>query len=336
MRANWPVRIVLIALSCVVPGIGVAQSVPIVYEDAYVTVHAGIVESGMQAVHIGDPLSLIVDVTFDADIVQVENLNDDVFQRAFGGMPGVRLYAPATTAMLEVGKREVRISTQWTLQFIDCPVDMTICPGSKLYELPVMTIAYQLTSDTGGSPDSRSARFRPWPGSLAIASALAVTPAAGVDLAEVLPGGAFDDPQPVAELAPSRSLLLLAGAILFAIGFVANGRARRPQSLALRAHDSGRRWEQAIVELRDDSMPDNEWSDLLRRSLTWYCMDELDMNPYEWIGSAASDAATNPAPEARALFLDVLQQHSIEPQGRSKYVSRLLDLTTPDRGARDH
>ena len=72
-------------------------------------------------------------------------------------------------------------------------------------------------------------------------------------------------------------------------------------------------------------MPDDEWSDLLRRCVTWYCMDELGRNPYAWLGAAAGGADTPAA--AREFFLDVLQQESIDPSRRADYLDRLLGVT---------
>jgi len=306
-----------------------AQSAPTVYEDEYVTVRAGIVEAGRQPVHPGDAVSLVIDVVFDARQVQIENLGDELFQRAFAGSPSMRLYAPGVSETANEPGERVRVRGQWRLQILDCPADMPSCPGAKAYELPIMTISYQLAGGAAGGTDSRSARFRPWPGTLAVASAIAVMPTAGTELTDVLPGGAFAPPEPVAQASAASTLLLAAGALLFATGFFATLRQRHPQRMPVRHHHNDTRWEHAFARLRDDSVPDDEWSDLLRRCLTWYCIDELGRNPYSWLGAAASDAARSAAGASatRDFFLDVLRQENIAREERSAYLDRLQRLT---------
>lgn len=354
MAATLARRIAVIALLLAAAGVSSQESVPIVYEDNYITVHAGLPESGARAVHLGDLLSLVIEVVFDARRIQIEILDDDVFQRAFSGMPAIRLYAPAiVTTRKESGDR-VRVTTYWRLQVLGCPDALTSCPGSRSYELPVMTVAYQLIDDAGNSADSRAARFRPWPGKIDVAPAIAVIPGSGTTLTDILPGGAYDSPQPIAELAPARSMLLAAGALLLLTGFLASAGERRPQPLAARSRDSNNRWQQTLARLEDDTMPDDEWSDLLRRCITWYCLDEFGRNPYAWLGAEASDTASGAetpegarkfffdawgakagdaassaeTPEdAREFFLDVLQQASIDPSRRADYLDRLLGVT---------
>ncbi len=325
MAATLALRIAVITLSLAAAGVSSKESVPIVYEDNYVTVHAGLPESGTRAMHLGDPLSLVIDVVFDARQIQIESLDDDVFRRAFSGMPSIRLYAPAVVTTRKESGDRVRVTSYWRLQVLGCPDELTSCPGSRSYELPVMTVAYQLIDDAGNTADGRAARFRPWPGKIDVAPAIAVVPESGTTLTDILPGGAYDSPQPVAELAPARSILFAAGALLLLAGFLASERERRPQPLAARSHHSNSRWEQTLARLEDDTMPDDEWSDLLRRCVTWYCMDELGRNPYAWLGAAAGGADT-PA-GAREFFLDVLQQESIDPSRRADYLDRLLGVT---------
>ena len=66
MAATRAFRFAVIALSLIAASASAKESAPIVYEDNYVTVHAGLLESGARAMHLGDPLSLVIDVLFDA------------------------------------------------------------------------------------------------------------------------------------------------------------------------------------------------------------------------------------------------------------------------------
>jgi hypothetical protein len=329
MAATLAIRIAGTAILLVAASVSAKESAPIVYEDNYVTVHAGLLESGTQVMHLGDPLSLVIEVIFDARQVQIENLDDAILQRVFDAIPSIRISTPAVVTTQEVSGRRVRVTGYWRLQVLGCPDEMTRCPGPRSYVLPVMTVAYQLIDDAGNSADGRAARFRPWPGKIDIASAIAVAPESGTTLTDILPGGAYDSPQSVAELAPARSMLLAAGALLLLTGFLASKRERRPQMLAARSRNSDSRWEQTLTRLENDTISDDEWSDLLRRCVAWYCVDELGKNPYAWLGAAASDAAggTDTWADAHEFFLDVLHQESIDPSRRADYLDRLLNVT---------
>ncbi len=331
MAATFALRIAVIGFLLVAASVSVQASTPVVYEDEYVTVRAGLLEPGNSAVHLGDPLSLIINVVFDAQQVQIENLDDAVFQRVFSRMPGIRLHAPTTVTTNKESGDRVQVTGHWRLQVLACPNELTSCPGPRSYELPMMTVAYQLIDDTGGSTDGRAARFRPWPGKIDVAPAVAVVPEPGATITDILPGGAYDSPQPIAELAPARSTLLAAGVLLLVTGFLASKRERRP--LAVRSHDRNARWEHTLVRLKEDAMADDEWSDLLRRCVTWYCVDELGQNPYAWLGATASDAASDiDSPSAlQEFFLDVLHQESIDPSRRADFLDRLLGVTGRER-----
>lgn len=317
----------VLAIAAATTAIAKTDSVPTVYEDEYITVRAGIAEVGLQPVHLGDALSLIIDVAFNSGQVQIENLNEDVFQRAFAGTPSIRLYQPAEVVTQTAGGDRVRVVGLWRLQILDCPEDMTSCPGSNSYALPIMTISYQLVDGVAGSTDSRSARFRPWPGAIAVAPGIAAIHGPDAELAEVLPGGAYAEPEPVGRLAATGLPLLIGGALLFATGFIAAMRERHPMRVTVRPHHTSRRWEHALEELRKNTLPDDEWSDLLRRAITWYCMDELGRNPYTWLGAAASDSAIEDHSAPHDFFIDVLHRESIDREQRKKYLDTLLRIT---------
>ncbi len=325
MSTGIAIRTVLIALSLLTGQVGAAELVPIVYEDDYVTVHAGLSESGSSAVHLGDPLSLVITVVFDAGQVQVENLDDKIFQRAFSDSPSIQLHSSATVTTEQDSDGRVRATGKWRLQVLGCPDDLVTCPGFRSYELPIMSVAYQLVGDAGTSADGRAARFRPWPGRIDVAPAVAIVPESGATINDILPGGAYDSQQPLGEIAPSRLLLFVAATILLLTAFFARARGHRPQTRTSRPIDSNSRWEQTLVRLSNDALSDAEFSDLLRRSITWYCLDELGQNPYTWLGESV-DLANTP-PGVHELFMDVLQQQAIGPGRRTHYRDLLFSAT---------
>jgi hypothetical protein len=331
MKNSFAIHTVVIALSLMAGNVGAEQPVPVVYEDDYVTVHAGLSESGSKAVHIGDTLSLVIAVVFDPGRVQIESLDDKVFQRAFSDSPSIHLHSSAMVTTRKGFDGRVTATSYWRLQILDCPDDLATCPGFRSYELPLMTVAYQLVGNASTTTDGRAARFRPWPGKIDLAPAVAIVAESDAKLGDILPGGAYDKQQAIGELAPARSSLFLAAAILLLAAYFARVRSHQPKILKSRPSESNSRWEQALARLSDDTISDDEFSDLLRRCITWFCLDELGRNPYTWLGESAG-LADSPL-HVQEFFLDVLQQQGIESGRRASYLDKLSEATGRVRDA---
>ena len=331
MNTSFAIHTVVITLLLMAGNVGAQQSVPVVYEDDYVTVHAGLSEYGSKAIHIGDPLSLVITVIFDPGHVQIESLDDKIFQRAFSDSPNIHLHSSATVTTRKDSDNRVTATSYWHLQVLDCPDDLATCSGFRSYELPLMTVAYQLVGDSGTTADGRAARFRPWPGKIDLAPAVAIVPKSDAKLSDILPGGAYDKQQVLGELAPARSSLFLAAAILLLAAFFARVRNRQPKTVKSRQNESNTRWEQVLVRLSDDTISDDEFSDLLRRCITWFCLDELGQNPYTWLSESAG--RVNSPARVHEFFLDVLQQQGIEPSRRANYLKKLSSTTDRIRDA---
>ena len=309
-------------------------ALPVVYEDSHITVRSGLNDVGLRPLHLGDALSLVIAVEFDGDAIQVESLDDDWFQRAFVDAAAIRVQETAASTTTHLTDGRVRVSTRWRLQFLGCPDTAPSCAGSKSYALPVVAVAYRLTGPGGNASDSRAARFQPWPGTVVLASALPLVPGPNVGLADVFPGGAYASPLFVEPPAKSATMLLLTGVVLLAASLVFGRPADRTQPLPIRVQRDRRRWEAAIAVLAKDDLEDDEWSDLLRRSLTWFCLDELDTNPFRWLASAPGDSGSQRETEAaRAMFLEILQQERIAPDRRNEFLGKLEELTQTNASA---
>lgn len=331
MAANFRLPITAIALFALVgAGVSTAAAVaPIVYQDANVLVRAGIAEAGSEAIHLGDAFSFIVDVEFDAGTVRVETPDDEWFQRALAGLRGLRIYDSLAIAEETRAGDRVRVTSHWRLQVLDCPADELSCPGSKRYELPIMTIGYELTADGGANVDSRSARFRPWPGELAIASAIADVPAPDSRLTDLLPGGAHAPVIDAGEPAGAAAWLLPAGALLVLLSLVPPPRQGHAERVTRRSQHADTRWERALRALDSADLSEEQWSDALRRTVTWYCLDELGINPYTWLGPAGLQNIPGDAGVAawREFFLDVLGQHGVGSEERKAFGDRFRELS---------
>ncbi len=299
---------------------------PVVYEDDYILVGAGVAEAGLAPIHIGDALTLRIEVEFDPRIVQIETLDGTYFDRALSATPGARLSESGGAPIATEIDGRLRLSASRRFQFLDCPRDMSRCPGSKRYELPVMTIAYRVADPGGGSASNRSARFRPWPGIVTVAASIPFD--FGNDIGESVPGGAYPEPQPIAAREAVGPVMLLAGGLLLASGWLASVRRRPSSAVAMsRTVRLSRRWQRALAALDDAGLSDEEWSDLLRRSVVWYCLDELQRNPYDWLSAEGEQVVDADTGELRQFFLELLHEVGIEQSRRDDFLARFAILS---------
>ena len=133
-------------------------------------------------------------------------------------------------------------------------------------------------------------------------------------------------------------LALVAGSLLLALGLCG-----RFSTTGLLLHGrkkmrpAGSRWEQLLFHLRDSSLQDEEWTDGLRRCASWFCLDELGVNPYVWLTDDSSSAEISPASTAgaRALFTDIASQCGIEPENREEYLARFTQMVKEIMGTQD-
>jgi len=321
-------RKTLLLLFLIAAGVDAAQIIPIVYRDPYVQVRAGIGEAGRQPIHLGDLLSLEIRIQFDSHIVRVEQFDSEYFQRGFAGLSGIRLFAsPVVTHESLVGGL-VETRAAWSFQVLDCPADQETCAGDKHYELPIMSMAYQLIDASGQTLNDKTIRFRPWPDKIIVSPALPSSSGAESNFADYFPAGAYPDMLPVKKPSNGGALAVAAGGLLLALGFG----IRLSSSGALhgvpKTSLAGSRWERLLTDLRDSALQDEQWTDALRRCASWFCLDELDANPYAWLTDDSASSAQYPksVADARALFIDIASQDMIEPQKRAEYLHKFAQM----------
>lgn len=309
-----------------------APPVSEVYRDDFVTVRAGILEIGSQPIHLGDAVSLTIEVEFDAAQVRVETLDSDFFQRTFANHKSIKLYGPPAVTRQSRSRDLVEIRAVWQFQILDCPEDLANCAGDKIYELPVIAIAYQLVNEAGETLNNKSARFKPWPGRIAVART--ISDSAG-EFSDYFPGGAYPEALPINDRHYAGLLAAIGGGFIFALGVGGRllGRESRPHAMQTRL--PANRWESALAELHGGSLADDQWADMLRRCATWFCLDELDCNPYAWLADSGQSISGKPnLTEFHGFFVDVLGQESIGKEHRNEYVSRFTRLAEKTVGFR--
>lgn len=315
---------ILVLLAARVPV--AAAPAPVVYADDGITIRAAVAEAGSTAIHLGDPLTLIVEAVFDPEEVQIESLDGDWFRRAFADSAAFSLYRTGKPVSSPAGRGDVRLTMQWQFQVVGCPPDTGHCPGAKRYELPLAGVAYRLVSASEPGAASRAARFKPWPGSLAVVPSIRFDPEGDTGIGAVIAGGAWPAPEEPERTGVAASTAMLAlGGILLGAGFVA-GKRRRPAPRISQVHRNSR-WERAVRQLEGGTLEDAAWSDLFRRCLTWYCLDELGRNPCEWLHADAGPTPDAHMNECRKLFNEILGETGVETDRRGALLERFARAT---------
>lgn len=318
-----------LCLQLLMAGDAGAQFSPTVYEDEHLRVRAGIVEAGLQTLHIGDAMTLEIEVSFDADAVRVEELSDESVRQAFASTPAVRLYRTGPAGSRTDSGNRVNVSRRWQLQVLDCPAEMPSCPQSLSYDLPSIALSYRLVGAEGNpSADTRAARFRPWPGVIDLTPSLPIGAAPIQGLREIIPGGANVTPLKLNSSFAGGGLLFAIAIGLICAGVLATGQRQQKPVRRISARAPVTRWERAFLSLDDANVPDEEWADRLRRCFTWYCVDELHVNPYAMLDSVGIRPSEGVAVEARyrQFFLDLLDTAAIAEEQRAAYRHKLNEL----------
>ena len=127
----------------------------------------------------------------------MEQFDSEFFQRGFAGLSGIRLFAPPVVTHESLAGELVETRAAWSFQVLDCPADQETCAGDKHYELPIMSMAYQLIDASGQTLNDKTIRFRPWPDKIIVSPALPSSSGAEGNFADYFPAGAYPDMLPV-------------------------------------------------------------------------------------------------------------------------------------------
>lgn len=310
-----------------------ASPVPVVYDDEYVSIKAGVPAVGVRPLHIGDVLSLVIAIEYHPGRSRPQLLDGDFFNRSFAEHRSIALIGEPQITNIKQNDGKQRLQATWQFQVLGCPDETTSCPGSRHYELPILSLTYQLVDDAGNTLNHKAARFLPWPGQIAISPALPIVDGDNA-FSDLFPAGAYPETAGT-ELMPGISwIATFAGLILLAASF---GRTAAPAKTAAVPRTEGvlsTRWQRALAAAEDRSIDDAKRSDLLRRSFTWYCLDEVGENPYRWLQNGAiarAEAACN-SENLRGFFLDLLQQERLDVQQFDQYLRRFAALTSWETG----
>ncbi len=302
--------------------------VPDVYEDDYIVVRSGIAEIGKKPVNLGDKLSLIIEAEFPAEEVIIESLDEQLFERSWGSEKGINLIDTPVTSSRELPGGKTLVRSTFNFQVLDCPGDLTSCRGNKQYELPVITVGYQIIDSGGNVVNNKSVRFNTNPSQIVVMQALDIRGEGGLDdLSAYIGGSGYPTAMNVSDDEAASMWPVLTGGIIFLASFfpvLLTGQSQQRPEARRRLNT---RWESVLAQLNNDgnNLSDEEYSDLLRRSATWFCLDELGVNPYDWLGHYHGGESHQ---EVRDFFIDVLNQEGITQDNRQAFIDRFTNLIT--------
>lgn len=313
-------------LLCISLNLGAAEYVPDVYQDDYIVVRSGIAEAGKKPVNLGDKLSLIIEAEFPANEVIIENLDEQLFERSWGSEKGISLIDVPEVSSVDLSDGKTLIRSIFNFQFLDCPGDLASCRGNKIFELPVFTVGYQIIDNGGNVVNNKSIRFNTVPSNIAVMQALDIRGEGGLEeLSAYLGNSGYPAAMSIPDDETASMWPVLAGGLIFLGSFfpvlLTSNSPRRQDT----RHRSNTRWEAALNHLSnaDENISDEEFSDVLRRSATWYSLDELGANPYDGI-TEQNNLKHNK--EFREYFIDVLNQERIGQDKRQDYLKRFTSI----------
>jgi hypothetical protein len=282
-----------------------------VYRDEDIEIHAGISGHPGRIIHFGDVLPLVVDIAYDADRMSVEEPDDSFFNAAWPEGDQPELINRKSL------RSDGRLQTVFYFQILDCPGEQWTCPGTREYLLPEFKLSYRSADET------QSLSFRPWPSILTVASAIPLDEENQLfPFQKYFPTNAY--PDPVSGSERKREAYGIVGIGMAALlGGILMWPFRLRQSSPFGSKKEAR-WQELLQALEDDSAADEKrYFDRLRRSFVWYCTDELDIDPFNWLQSAgqvSDDQADETLVELKKLFAELLHNPAGQgPELRSRF-----------------
>jgi hypothetical protein len=288
-----------------------------VYQDDRISVNAGIVELENRIINFGDVIPMIIEISYNPGNVRMQEIDTAFFTEAWPENMGAYLLDHVSSAPPEPGSTFYRSRHIYRFQILACPEGAVLCKGSRFYELPEFTLQYHVLDETGSEVSTESVQFRPWQTNLMIASAIPLGEEGELNsFSTYFPTGAYPNPltgldyrHPSAGLVAGGLFLLLGGILMSPFSFL------KRKAFAAR---SKTRWEEVLDILKSgDIQNEKEFVELLRKCLVWYCVDELDVDPFYWLKHEEEVAlkehhGVGNLAEHRDLFIDLLHSPSGE------------------------
>lgn len=332
------VLLAALAMGCLPFAVQAAQeaSPATVYTDDHISVNAELEDLSGQIVHFGDVISLVFDISYDAGKVRVKQPDTTFFTNAWPQSRGPYLVDERLTRKSGSADGFDTIHAVYRFQILSCPDEKkVVCRGTRQYEAPEFTLEYQLVDADGNASGTETASFRPWPTALIITPAIPLGEEGELFLfSKYFPNGGYPQPLSGTDHA-GLSLGLLGGGLVFLLGGVLMSPFGFMKKKSIGSKPAVR-WQRVLQQLQSEEFQDDaHFHDEFRRCLVWYCNDELDIDPFDWLrrpeeAPDKGQEGTDEHAEIHQLFIDAT--HNPAGQGR-ELVERLVNLTEDKRSA---
>lgn len=286
---------------------------PEVYSDEWLSIRAGIDTGTDDLVELGEVLRLRVLVNFDAARVSPSSIDEGFFSSVWPAELGPSLQSWEGWSDQSDGENLDQLRAHFDFQLLTCPEQQLACPGTRRYRVPEFTLAYALSE--GDDAGSRVARFQPRPTELRVETVLTLdTNDALLSFDSYFPNGAYPAPT-VSDSGIVEWLAIAAVFLILLLGgiFMWSFRKRGKGDTAAQGEA---RWQQVLQQLGNE--PEQQEArryDALRRAVVWFCVDELQTDPYRWLNTSPTENMQEPTQEVETLhqlFIELLQN----PPGR--------------------
>jgi len=311
---------------------GSLQTGPVVYEDRNITVRSSVINIESETFHLGQVISVVIGLDYQPSRVRTVNFDGTLLAGSWDQLEWISLVDGPRLSKRTVSDNYTSVEAIYDFQLLGCPEVVTPCPGGKLYQLPDISLYLELIDDNQRVVSTDQVIFRPWPGSIAVTSAL---PLIGGKLAPFqfyFPRRAFGLPVSV-EANPYPML------IIFFVGFLTIGgmafapvariwvRHRFPSRISIL--DS--RWEMVLDRLREDNIKDDEFWEGVRVAITSYCHDLYNLNTVHWAMESADNSSQTESNDEeivnlKKLYLNATYGRILDDDLRSEILSNLATI----------
>ena len=315
----------------------IAQDVPViepvVYSDQYLIVRSSIKNIEYETYHVGDILSLTVNLEFAPNQIHIVNLDESLLNQTWAELPGFFIHGEPRIDQDTSDVNKTMLTAVYEFQIVACSGGVEPpCPGGKIYPLPDLVIGIDLLGNDGRVISNNEINFRPWPGYIALASALPLREGALEPFTFYFPRRAYGLPVPL-ELNRYPAIFLLFAGLLTIGGTVlapaarAWMRRRVPSRIGL----LGSRWERIIDRLQDEHLTDEQFWEGVRVAITWYCYDEIDFDTLQWTENNEDlESPDNELERLKVIYMEAMNPQEANVERRSDVLEILTRLSEMD------
>ncbi len=265
--------------------------------------------------------------------IRIVNLDESLLNLSWDKVPGFYLQNGHRIIQDTSESNKIILTAFYEFQLVACSGGVEPpCPGGKIYPLPDLLIGMDFIGGDGRVISNTEVNFRPWPGYIALASALPLREGALEPFTFYFPRRAYGLPVPL-ELNRYPAIFLLFAGLLTIGGTVmapaarAWMRRRVPSRIGL----LGTRWERVIDRLQEEQLTDEEFWEGVRVAITWYCYDVIEFNTLRWTENTEDhELQNNELSRLKAVYVEAMNPKEVSGEKRTEVLEILTGLSELD------